>query len=224
MLKLICEEWVEVTKEILREDTNKPIQYFVEGPTIQSNKPNRNKRIYPEEYVDREVKLYVEERMNKNRAFGEFGHPDNAKINEERISHRFTSIKKSGSDYISRAIINPEGLGKIVRGIIDIDGTLGMSSRAVGTMKEDANGIGVVQSNLHLITPGDIVVEPSAQIAFIRGIKEGVEYEFGEDGILIEHVIDHVDKNYKMLMSIEEKQKVLIEGFQKMVEGMRRKN
>jgi len=223
MLKLICEEWVEVTKEVLRESADKPIQYFVEGPTIQTNKKNRNNRVYPEEYVDREINLYTEEKLKRNRAFGEFGHPDNAKINEERISHRFTSIKKSGHDYISRAIINPEGLGKIVRGIIDIDGTLGMSTRALGSLKEDDAGAGIVQSNLRLITPGDIVVEPSAQIAFVRGIKEGVEYEFGEDGMLIEHVIENVDQKYKLFSSIEKKQEVLINAFQKLVEELRKK-
>jgi len=215
-MKLICEDVVEVKKEILQESADKPKQYFVEGVTIQTNVQNRNKRVYPDEFMSREISRYTDERLKTNRAFGEYGHPDNAKINEERISHRFTKISKSGNDYSSRAIIMSEGLGKIVRGIIDIEGVLGMSSRAVGTL-EEREGINYVRNDLHLITPGDIVIEPSAQAAFVRGIKEHADFDFNEEGLLVEMVLDEVDNRYKATMSTEQKTQVLIETFTKLV-------
>ena len=221
-MKLIKEDCFEVRKEILQESADKPKQYFVEGITIQADVENRNGRIYPDEFVNREVLDYIEKKVKTNRAFGEYGHPDNAKINEERISHRFLNINKDGKNYISKAIIMNEGLGKIVRGIIDIDGVLGMSSRSVGTLEERA-GKNYVASNLHLITPGDIVIEPSAQQAFVKGIREGVEFEFNDEGLLVEMVIDDIDRNYKTLMSIEKKQQVMIEAFQKLVEEIKKR-
>jgi hypothetical protein len=220
-MKLIKEETFELVKNVIQESAEKPKQYFVEGITIQTDTKNRNGRVYPDEFMGRELALYAEEKLKKNRAFGEYGHPDNAKINEERISHRFINITKSGHDYSSKAIIMGEGLGKIVRGIIDIEGVLGTSSRAVGTL-EEKDGANYVQSNLHLITPGDLVIEPSAQAAFVRGIKENAEFEF-KDGILIEMVLDEVDHKYKAKMSVEEKQAILIETFQKLIRELTKK-
>jgi hypothetical protein len=216
-MKLMCEDIWDIQKEILQENVNAPKNYFVAGITLQSNRKNLNDRFYPDEYVNREVSKYLIEKLETKRGYGEYGHPDNTRINEERISHRFVEIKKSGNDYISKAIISPEGLGKLVRGIIDIDGTLGMSSRSVGSLKEDLDRIKYVQSDLRLITPGDIVIDPSAKEAFVRGIKENVEYELREDGMLIEHVIHSVDTQYKQNMSIEEKQVTLIKIFEEIV-------
>lgn len=221
-MKLICEESFELVKNVIQESADKPKQYFVEGVTIQTDIKNRNGRVYPDEFMSKELERYGQEKLSKNRAFGEFGHPDNAKINEERISHRFTSIKKDGKNYISKAIIASEGLGKIVRGIIDIDGVLGMSSRAVGTL-EERDDAKYVQSNLHLITPGDLVVEPSAQAAFVRGIREDVDFEFNEEGILVECVNNKIDKRYKTNMSLEEKRNILIEIFQELIKDITKK-
>jgi hypothetical protein len=221
-MKLLKEDTFDVVTEVLKEEKTGGFNYFVEGITIQTNIRNLNKRIYPEEYVVREMDRYAIEKLVKNRAYGEFGHPDNAKINEERISHKFVKFNKIGHDYSTKAIVAPEGLGKIVRGIIDIEGVLGMSSRSVGSLKDDGEG-GTVKEDLHLITPGDIVVEPSAQAAFVRGIKEGVEFEFNSEGILIESVIDKVDSRYKRNMSIEEKQITLIDIFKEIVEEVARK-
>ena len=99
-MKLIKEETFDIVKNIIQESADKPKQYFVEGVTIQSNIKNRNGRIYPDEFINREVVAYTTEKINQNRGFGEYGHPDNAKINEERISHRFLNIQKNGYDCI----------------------------------------------------------------------------------------------------------------------------
>ena len=222
-MKLICESSEDLVKEVLQESEGGPKKYYVSGITIQSNQKNLNGRFYPGEYVDREINKYLVEKLQTNRAYGEYGHPDNVVINEERISHRFVEIKKSGNDYISKAIIAPEGLGKIVRGIIDIDGTLAMSSRSVGSLKEDIDHIKYVQSDLKLITPGDIVINPSAQSAFVKGIKEGVEYEMREDGMLVESVIDKIEYRYKANMSIEDKQATFIKIFEEIVTDILKK-
>ena len=79
----------------------------------------------------KEVDRYNREFINKKRAFGELGHPDGPTVNLERVSHMITSLKPEGKNFIGEAKIMDTPYGKIVKGLIDEGGQLGVSSQVV---------------------------------------------------------------------------------------------
>lgn len=181
-MKLICEVLEEVqlvTEE--KEDGKK--DFFIEGVFMQADLQNRNGRIYPMPVMEKEVNRYVKEYVNTKRAFGELGHPEGPQINLDRISHMITELKRDGSNIIGRAKILETPMGNIARNIIQGGGSLGVSSRGMGSLKE-RNGIMEVQDDFTLATAADIVADPSAPGAFVNGIMEGVEFWYDVDGRL----------------------------------------
>ena len=174
-MKLI-REVVETTNLIVEEKLGKGKQYFIEGPFLQSEIVNRNGRMYQESVMDKEVERYNKEYVAKNRAYGELGHPDTPSINLDRVSHMITSLRKEGTNYIGKAKILDTPMGKIVKGLLDGGANLGVSSRAMGSLKANNQGIQIVQDDFMLSTAADIVADPSAPDAFVRGIMENVDW------------------------------------------------
>jgi|TARA_R110000868_G_scaffold9000_9_gene45637 hypothetical protein len=150
--------------------------YFIEGVFMQADIKNRNGRVYPGSVMEQEVDRYNREYVKTNRAYGELGHPDGPSINLERVSHMIKSLKKEGNDYVGRAKIMDTPYGKIVKSLIDEGAQLGVSSRGMGTIKMNHQGINEVQGDFMLATAGDIVADPSAPNAFVNGVMEGVEW------------------------------------------------
>ena len=174
-MKLITEVY-EQNKIIVEEKLGKGKQYFIEGIFLQSELKNRNGRVYPEQVMDKEVKRYTEEYINKNRAYGELGHPDTPSINLDRVSHMITSLKKDGTNYVGRAKILDTPMGKIAKGLLDGGANLGVSSRALGSLKTNRDGVQVVQDDFMLSTAADIVADPSGPNCFVQGLMEDVDW------------------------------------------------
>ena len=176
-MKLFAEvnETVNIVEEVLDEATGKK-NLFIEGVFMQSNVKNRNGRVYPTEVLDKEVDRYNKEYVEKKRAFGELGHPQGPTINLERVSHLITDLKKDGDNYMGKAKIMDSPYGQIVKGLIGEGATLGVSSRGMGTLKPNKDGVNEVQKDFYLATAADIVADPSAPDAFVNGIMEGVEW------------------------------------------------
>lgn len=191
-MRLITEVF-EQNKIIVEEKLGKGKQYFIEGIFLQSELKNRNGRVYPEATMDKEVQRYTEEYINKNRAYGELGHPDTPSINLDRVSHMITSLKKEGTNYVGRAKILDTPMGKIAKGLLDGGANLGVSSRALGSLKTNRDGAQVVQDDFMLSTAADIVADPSAPNAFVQGIMEGREWVF-VDGKYVERKIEEAKK------------------------------
>jgi len=131
--------------------------------------------MYPVQVLEKEVNRYVSEVVKNNRAFGELGHPSGPSINLDRVSHIITELKRDGKNFRGKAKLTETPMGKIARGIMESGGQLGVSSRAMGSLKEE-RGVMVVQNDLRLSTAADIVADPSAPDAFVNGIMEGVEW------------------------------------------------
>jgi hypothetical protein len=191
-MKLIREE-VQDVKFVVEEKVGKKKDYFIEGIFLQADIKNRNGRMYPSEIMDKEVARYMEETVKNNRAFGELGHPDGPGINLHLVSHMITGLRKEGSNYIGRAKILETPNGMIARGLLDGGANLGVSSRAMGSLKEDKDGVQIVQDDFMLSTAADIVADPSAPDAFVRGIMEGKEWVF-VNGKFVEKHIDEVKR------------------------------
>ena len=172
-MKLISEEVLDV--QYLTEEKNGKKEHYITGIFMQAEQKNRNGRVYPLEILSREVNRYNQNYVQKNRAFGELGHPDSPTINLDRVSHMITSLKPEGNNIIGKAKILDTPNGKIVKSLLDGGASLGVSTRGVGSLKE-ANGFKLVQDDFHLATAADIVADPSAPDAFVQGIMEGKEW------------------------------------------------
>lgn len=181
-MKLITElnETVQTLCE-KTEDGSK--RWFIEGVFLQSNIKNRNGRVYPLEIMEREVNRYMNDYVAKNRAVGELGHPDGPSINLDRVSHKITELRKEGTNFVGKAQVLNTPMGKIVQNFLEDGVAVGVSSRGMGSLKENSKGIMEVQSDFYLATAGDIVSDPSAPDAWVNGIMEGVEWIWN-NGIL----------------------------------------
>jgi len=185
-MKLITE--INEQVNLINESTESgQKEFYIEGVFLQSNLKNRNGRMYSEEIMDREVARYTKEYIDKKRAYGELGHPQGPTINLERVSHMTKSLTKEGYDYIGKAKIMDTPYGNIVKNLMLEGACLGVSSRGMGSLKEK-NGVMEVQSDFYLATAADIVADPSAPDAFVRGIMENKEWVW-DNGILKEKQI-----------------------------------
>ena len=169
--------------------------YFIEGIFMQSEIKNRNGRIYPKEVIQKEVKRYNKEFVEKKRAFGELGHPEGPTINLDKVSHMIEKLEEDGNNFVGRAKILSTPNGQIVKNLIDDGAKLGVSSRGLGSLESKGNAQ-YVKDDFQLATAGDIVADPSAPEAFVEGIMEGVEWVY-ESGILKAKDLDQMQKELK---------------------------
>ena len=186
-MKLISEE-VSTAEYLVEEDKNGKKEYKIKGVFLQSNIKNRNGRVYPKDILMKEVTRYNKEFINKNRAFGELGHPDGPTVNLERVSHMITKLAPEGANFVGEAKIMNTPYGKIVKGLIDEGAQLGVSSRGMGSL-EQRGGANYVKDDFYLATAADIVADPSAPDAFVEGIMESKEWVWN-NGVLVEKNIE----------------------------------
>jgi len=181
-MKLITEQ-IEDVKLLTEERDGKKILY-IEGVFLQSELKNRNGRMYPFDVLNREVERYNEEYVKSKRALGELGHPDGPTINLDRVSHRITSLRAEGNNFMGKAQILDTPMGKIASSLLGEGVQLGVSSRGMGSI-EKREDCSVVNDDFMLTTAADIVADPSAPDAFVNGIMEGKEWVW-DNGILKE--------------------------------------
>lgn len=167
----------EITESVqyLTEEKDGKKSLFIEGPFLVAERQNKNKRLYEYNTLKKEVDRYTQEYINKNRAFGELGHPDTPTINLDRVSHMVTGLREDGTQWVGKAKILDTPMGNIARNLIEGGAMLGVSSRGMGSLKM-VNGVNVVQPDFYLATAADIVADPSAPGAFVQGIMEGKEW------------------------------------------------
>jgi hypothetical protein len=201
-MELIREEIEQV--EVIVEQRNGKKNLYIEGVFLQGDIKNRNGRMYPSQTLAKEVGRYNEQFVGKGRALGELGHPDGPTINLDRVSHKITSLRQEGSNFIGRAQILSTPMGSIAKSLLDEGVKLGVSSRGLGSLKEDRNGIKVVGEDFMLATAADIVADPSAPDAFVNGIMEGKEWVW-DGGILREKL---AEKTYKTINTLVDQRRL----------------
>tara|TARA_B100000424_G_scaffold219460_1_gene177981 strand:- start:2140 stop:2790 length:651 start_codon:yes stop_codon:yes gene_type:complete len=173
-MKLITEQIDDI--EILTEEKGGKKHLYIEGTFLQGNIKNRNGRMYPMETLAREVDKYSNTYIKSGRAMGELGHPDGPIVNLDRVSHLITSLVQEGSNFKGKAKILDTPMGQIAKSLLDEGVRLGVSSRGVGSLKLNREGVNVVADDFMLATAADIVADPSAPEAFVNGIMEGKEW------------------------------------------------
>ena len=169
-------------------------KYIISGVFAQSEKKNRNGRIYPKPIMEKAVKKYVDEQVSKDRAVGELNHPEGPTVNLDKVSHKITDLQMEGDDVVGRAQILDTPNGKIVQGLLDGGVKLGVSTRGMGSLAQQGNAM-VVKDD-YLLNTVDIVQDPSAPGAFVNGIMEGVEWVWN-NGIIQAQVIEKMETEIK---------------------------
>lgn len=179
-MKLIVES-VETPVDLIVEATGEGSarKVYIEGPFLQSEVVNRNRRVYPKTILDGAVNRYITEMVNTNRAVGELGHPEGPGINLDLISHRIVSLKEDGNNWIGKALLLNTPKGKIAQDLLEGGVRFGVSSRALGNLRPatfEGQSCQMVQEDLQLRTAADIVFDPSAPKAFVNGLMEDVDW------------------------------------------------
>ena len=214
-MKLITELNEEVKYLVEEREGKKHV--YVEGIIMQGEVANRNNRRYNIDVLSREVQRYNEQYVTKNRAYGELGHPSGPTINLERACIMFKSLQREGNNIVGRAKVLDTPMGNIVKGLINEGASLGISSRGMGSIKEGKDGVMEVQEDFFLATAGDIVADPSAPDAFVRGIMEGVEWVW-DNGVLkaqrIEQYKEEINRGARQKISEETAIKVFKQFFE----------
>ena len=205
-VKLITEASDFTTSNYLIEENEKGEKsYKIRGIFMQSNIKNRNGRVYPKDVLMKEVKNYDEQFIQKNRAFGELGHPEGPTVNLDRVSHLITSLKQDGDNFVGEAKIMGTPMGNIVKNLMDEGATLGVSSRGMGSL-DQKGGTNYVRDDFKLATAGDIVADPSAPSAFVEGIMEGKEWVWDHGSLVEAHVAEakaRIEENVRKRQDIE---------------------
>lgn len=212
-MKLIRELVEEV--QYLKEEKDGKTSLYIRGPFAQAEVPNRNKRIYRMNIMEKEVHRYLNESVNQSRAFGELGHPPGPNINLDRACILIKEMVKDGNNFNGKALVTSTPMGQIVAGLINDGAKLGVSTRALGSLKPLKDGINEVQSDFRLLAV-DVVADPSAPDAYVEGIMEGSEYIWNAaSGTWAERTIENQRKEIKTmtLEQIEDNKLRLFETF-----------
>ena len=196
-MKLITEEIASV--KFITEGKGAKKKMYIEGVFLQGDIKNRNGRMYPVNTLAKEVGRYNESFVKKGRALGELGHPEGPTVNLDRVSHKIVSLTQEGNNFKGKAQLLDTPMGKIAKSLIGEGVTLGVSSRGVGSLKENSDGCKVVGEDFMLATAADIVADPSAPDAFVSGIMEGKEWVW-EGGILRESLASQTKKHINTLV------------------------
>jgi hypothetical protein len=196
-MKLITEH-SEDLRYISEAADNGEKKFIIDGIFMQAEQVNRNRRIYPKTVLEKAVRKYVSEYVNKGRAVGELNHPEGPTINLDKVSHRITELQWNGNDVVGKALILDTPMGKIVKGLLEGGCQLGVSSRGMGTVASK-NGQTFVNDDFVLSTV-DIVQDPSAPSAFVNGIMEGVEWIW-DNGLLKAQQLEKYETEIKKASS-----------------------
>ena len=212
-MKLITEHTNEI--EYITEGKGK--EQYIKGIFMQADIKNQNGRVYPKEVLQKEVSNFNNKYVKEGRALGELGHPMGPVINLDRVSHVIKELTEDGKNFVGKAKVMDTPNGKIVKNFISEGVKLGVSSRGMGSVKTNKEGVNEVQKDFVLSTV-DIVADPSAPDAFVNGIMEGKEWIW-ENGVIKEQDINSMKKTIENAKMRELEQKKL-EVFTKFLQNL----
>ena len=142
---------------------------FMKGICIQGDKLNANERIYPAREIAKAVQTINEQIKTGHSVLGEVDHPDDLKINLDRVSHMIENMWMEGTDGYGKLKILPTPMGQLVKTMLDSGVKLGVSSRGSGNVNDHNGHV----SDFEIVTV-DVVAQPSAPNAYPTAIYEGL--------------------------------------------------
>jgi len=210
-------ESVEDVQYLKEADKEGKTSLFIKGVFAQADLPNRNKRIYPLNVLEREINRYRKESIDEDKAMGELGHPQGPQLNLDRACILIKELVKDGSNFVGKAKVVSTPMGQVVSGLIGDGVKLGVSTRALGSLKPRHDGINEVLEDLRLVAV-DVVADPSGPDCWVGGIMENVEWIYDEKlGWKAQELVEDTKKVLKKMTmdEIERNKFRLFEGFLK---------
>ena len=194
-MKLIS-EYAENKLDFLVEEDKKTGKknYGIQGIFAQAETKNRNGRIYPMPILEKALGKYVDTQVSKGRAVGELNHPEGPTVNLDRVSHKIDDLHFEGNNVVGKASILDTPMGQVVKGLLDGGVTFGVSTRGMGSLKN--NGNAMIVNDDYILNAVDIVQDPSAPSAFVNGIMEGVEWVWN-NGVIEAQTIEKMETEIK---------------------------
>ena len=142
---------------------------YMKGICIQGGVKNANQRVYPVSEIQNAVSSLNEQIKGGYSVLGEVDHPDDLKINLDRVSHMITEMWMDGPNGYGKMKILPTPMGQLVKTMLESGVKLGVSSRGSGNVNEGSGHV----SEFEIVTV-DIVAQPSAPNAYPTAIYEGL--------------------------------------------------
>ena len=163
----------DISREKIQESISTNGKLVVKGVLQRAESKNQNGRVYPREILVREAKKYTSEFIKERRAMGELDHPDSSVVNLQNVSHNVLEMHWTGNDLIGTVEVLSTPAGNILKELFKGGIKLGISSRGLGSIKQESVG-DEVQSDFELIA-FDFVSNPSTQGAFLSPVNESVQ-------------------------------------------------
>jgi hypothetical protein len=190
--------------EYLVEGTGSNKKLYIEGVFAQAEVANRNKRIYPLNVLRNEVTRYTRENISEGRSWGELGHPMGPNINLDRVCILIKEINQDGSDFIGKALVTTTPMGTVLKGLMESNGRIGVSTRALGSLKDGHNGLKEVANDLRLLAV-DVVADPSAPKAFVNSLMENASWVLNEkNGMYVQEATHDMRKRLRAMSILEQ--------------------
>jgi len=197
--------------EVLTEQTEQGKQLYIEGIFAQVERKNGNGRIYEKHIMEGAIDKYIKEYVSKRRALGELNHPEYPTVDPAEAAIRITELKWNGNDVYGKALVLNTPKGQTVKGLLEGGFNMGVSTRALGSLKEK-NGVKYVQDDL-MFTAVDCVDNPSAPDAYVNTLSECKKWMINESGVWVPSTEEaREDVNQELFM---EKLEQFIKGFKK---------
>jgi len=186
----------KVDKLLVERSIKEGKPLMVSGIIQRAEAKNQNGRIYPKDILEREIKKYAEGPVKERRAMGELDHPESSVINLQNVSHNIVEVKMKGNDVYGKVEILSTPAGNILKELFRNGITVGISSRGMGSVKENmSEGTVEVQDDFELLC-FDFVSTPSTHGAFmspVGGLNEGAiripEYKYNNINNIIRDII-----------------------------------
>jgi hypothetical protein len=167
----------------------------VSGLVQATDKPNANRRIYPYPILRQQVEKYIAGPIAENRALGELDHPESSVINLKNVSHNIIRLYWEGKDLYGDVEILPTPSGNILRELFKNNITVGISSRAMGSVTPIGEGLVQVEDDLDLIC-WDFVSTPSTYGAYMKpvtaGLRESKDYNIQSKSSRVHELISDI--------------------------------
>ena len=154
---------------IVTESANEGKDLYMKGICIQGGVKNANQRVYPVTEISNAVKQLNDQILVGNSVLGEVDHPDDLKINLDRVSHMIESMWMDGPNGFGKLKILPTPMGQLVKTMLESGVKLGVSSRGSGEVNESTGNV----AGFEIVTV-DVVAQPSAPNAYPKAIYEGL--------------------------------------------------
>ena len=174
MKQLLIEHMPFKVDKLLVEQSikeNRPLR--VGGIIQRAGVKNHNGRIYEQNILEREIKKYIDGPVKEKRALGELDHPESSVINLNNVSHNIVEVTMKGGDVHGVVEILTTPAGNILKELFRCGVTVGISSRGMGSVQENSDGILMVQEDFDLLC-FDFVSTPSTPGAYMTPMNEGV--------------------------------------------------